>query len=133
MGNLTFETREYDWSDYARQIYIAIWRAWHRRLYETTDDFEKWAYANGWFLNHESRIRFVIERTGQVNGIVIEGRSGCDPLDLSATQALAEVILPPLPADFPKEREVVHARFLAEGRVHDMRPVLSALRRYGYF
>ncbi len=133
MGNLTFETRDFDWSDYARQIYIAIWRTWHRRLYETVDDFEKWAYSNGWFLNHENRIRFVIEKSGQVSGIAVEGGSGCEPLDLSATQALAEVILPPLPSDFPKEREVVHARFLAEGRIHDMRPVLSTLKRYGLF
>lgn len=133
MGNLTFETRDFDWSDYARQIYIAIWRAWHRRLYETVDDFEKWAYANGWFLNHENRIRFVIERSGQVSGIVVEGASGCAPLDLSATQALAEVILPPLPSDFPKDREVVYARFVAEGRIQDMRAVLSTLRRYGLF
>jgi hypothetical protein len=133
MGNLTFETRDFDWSDYARQIYNAIWRAWHNRLYATVDDFEKWAYANGWFLNHESGIRFVIERSGQVSGIVVEGRSGCDPLDVSATQALSEVVLPPLPDDFPKDREVVHAKFIAEGRVHDMRTVLSSLKRYGLF
>jgi outer membrane biosynthesis protein TonB len=133
LGNLAFETRDFDWSDYGRQIYIAIWRAWHNRLYQTVDDFEKWAYGNGWFLNHENRIRFVIERSGQVTGIVVEADSGCEPLDASATQALAEVILPPLPDDFPKQREVVHARFLAEGSIRDMRPSLTRLKHYGLF
>jgi len=133
MGNLSFETRDFDWSDYARQIYIAIWRAWHNRLLQTVDDFEKWAYANGWFLNHENRIRFVIEHSGQVSGIGVESGSGCDPLDASATQALAEVILPPLPEDFPKRREVVRARFLAEGSIQEMRPGLTRLKRYGLF
>ena len=133
LGNLAFETRDFDWSDYGRQIYIAIWRAWHNRLYQTVDDFEKWAYGNGWFLNHENRIRFVIERSGQVTGIAVEADSGCAPLDASATQALAEVILPPLPDDFPKEREIVHARFLAEGSIREMRPSLARLKRYGLF
>ena len=133
LGNLAFETRDFDWSDYGRQIYIAIWRAWHNRLYQTVDDFEKWAYGNGWFLDHENRIRFVIERSGQVTGIVIEAESGCVPLDASATQALAEVILPPLPEEFPKQREVVHARFLAEGSIREMRPSLARLKRYGLF
>ena len=133
MGNLSFETRDFDWSDYGRQIYIAIWRAWHNRLYQTVDDFEKWAYANGWFLNHENRIRFVIESSGRVSGIVVENGSGCDPLDVSATQALAEVILPPLPEGFPKQREVVRARFLAEGSIQEMRPGLTRLKQYGLF
>jgi hypothetical protein len=134
MGNLVFESRDYDWSDYGRQVYMAIWRAWHNRLWMTTDEFEKWAYRNqDWRLKDASQVRFVIESNGQVTGIVHEGGDGCEPLDASALDALAEVILPPLPADFPRDREVVHARFFAEGPVRAMRPVLGRYKAMGLF
>jgi hypothetical protein len=134
VGNLVFESRDYDWSDYGRQIYMAIWRAWHNRLWMTTDDFNKWAHGNGsWRLKHMAQIRFVIENNGQVTGIVLEAGSDCEPLDASALDALAEVILPPLPAGFPRDREIVHARFIAQGPIRGMRDTLSAMKVAGYF
>lgn len=134
VGNLVFESRDYDWSDYARQIYVAIWRAWHNRLYETVDDFEKWGHENNrWMLDHWSGVRFVIQRSGEVTGIVVEAPSGCLPLDDSAADALAEVILPPLPADFPRDREVVHARFIAIAPIMKLRPGLRRMKMLGYF
>jgi hypothetical protein len=134
MGNLTFESSDYDWTDYGRQIYMAIWRAWHQRLWMTTDDFEKWSHRSAqWALNHQTQVRFVIEQNGQVTGIVQEGTSGCDPLDVSALDALAEVILPPLPADFPRGSEIVHARFIAIGDVRSMRPGLGRMKAQGLF
>lgn len=134
MGNLEFESRDYDWGDYAREVYWAIWRAWHNRLWATSSDFEKWAHeTQQWILNNQSQIRFVIESSGQVSGIVLEGTDGCGPLDESAIDALAEVILPPLPADFPRNREVVHARFLARGEILSMRTALSRHKARGDF
>ncbi len=134
VGNLVFESRDYDWSDYGRQVYNAIWQAWHRRLWMTTDDFEKWAHRNSnWYLDHQMQVRFVILRNGQVTGIVQEAESGCGPLDASAIDALTEVILPPLPAAFPRDREVVHARFIATGQIRAMRRSLNALRAAGFF
>ena len=56
---------------------------------------------------------FTIQRNGEVTGIILEGPSGCYPLDDSALDALREVILPPLPKDFPRDQETVHARFIA--------------------
>jgi len=134
MGPLHFESGDYDWDDYGRQIYFAIWRAWHRRLWQTTDEFEKWAHREGnWQLNHQNQIAFTIERSGQVTAVRLEGASGSPPLDRSALDALAEVILPPLPSDFPREREVVHARFVAIGDVPSMRPHLGRLKALGAF
>jgi hypothetical protein len=134
LGNLTFETADFDWSDYARAVYTQIWRAWHNRLLRLTNEFEKWAHVNrNTTLRHANQIRFVIERSGQVSEIMIEGPSGCVPLDDSATQALAEVILPPLPEAFPKEREVVHARFIAIGDIRSMKPVLTRMKALNYF
>ncbi len=84
-------------------------------------------------LDHSSGVRFVIQRSGEVTGIVVEAQSGCLPLDDSAADALAEVILPPLPADFPRDREVVHARFIAIAHIMKLRPGLRRMKMLGYF
>jgi outer membrane biosynthesis protein TonB len=134
MGNLRFESTDFDWSDYGRQIYMAIWRAWHNRLHVTTNEFDKWAHQERtWYLDHSAAVRFVIERSGQVTGIAIEGASGCQPLDQSAVDALEEVLLPPLPAAFPRDREVVHARFITQGDVRTMKEILAHYKRMGLF
>jgi hypothetical protein len=134
LGNLTFETADFDWSDYARSIYIEIWRAWHNRLLRLVNEFEKWSYQNREpLLQHWNQIVFVIESSGEVSEIMVETPSGCVPLDSSATQALEEVILPPLPEAFPKEREVVHARFIANGEIRFMRPGLTRMKALNYF
>ncbi len=133
-GNLEFESKDFDWKDYARQIYVAIWRAWHNRLYLTSDAFEKWSFQNqASLLDHQNRIRFTIERNGEVSAIVLETPSGCVPLDDSALDALHEVVLPPLPSDFARDQETIHARFLATGEIRYMRPSLQQLRDRGYF
>ncbi|MDX1387886.1 MAG: energy transducer TonB [Acidobacteriota bacterium] len=134
-GNLEFESRDYDWTDYARQIYIAIWRAWHNRLYQTTDSFERWAHSTGeWMMRQRAnRITFTIQSNGQVTGIVLEGPSGCVPLDDSALDALREVVLPPLPSDFPRSTETIHATFLADGDIRGMRRTLSWMKANNYF
>jgi TonB family protein len=133
-GNLQFESRDYDFTDYARQIYMAIWRAWHNRLYLTVDSFEKWGYQNqAGYLDHRSRIRFRIEASGQVTNVALERAAGCPPLDLSAMDALREVVLPPLPPDFPRGQETVHATFVATGDIASMRPSLRRLKAMNFF
>jgi len=134
MGNLVFESRDYDWSDYGRQVYMAIWRAWHNRLWVTADDFEKWAaQQRDYRLDDSTQVHFVIERNGQVTGIYLENSTQCEPFDASALESLEEVILPPLPAGFPRDREVVHARFIGKGPIRAMRPNLRRMRQLGYF
>ncbi len=121
-GNLTFEHPDYDWDPYARQIYFSILKAWYRRLYAMCDVFEKWAFSRGdWMLDHQNQIVFTIERSGLVTGVAIETPSGSIPLDDSATDALREVVLPPLPQDFPQATETVHARFIATGDIRNIR------------
>lgn len=133
-GNLTFDhSFEYDWSDYARSIYMAIWRAWHNRLYQTTAVFERWAVSNAFLLDHTSRVAFTIERTGQISAVTLETPSGCVPLDDSALDALREVVLPPLPADYPHASETVHARFIAEGDIRAMERHLRYLKSIDAF
>jgi len=132
-GNLQFESGDFDWRDYARVIYVAIWRAWHNRLYLTSEVFERWGAQNGALLDHSNRIVFTIERNGQVTGVALETPSGCVPLDDSALDALRQVVLPPLPKEFPRMEETVHAQFIAEGDIRTMRRTLEYLKAAGYF
>ena len=134
VGNLEFESRDYDWTDYYRQIYLAVLSAWYSRLYQTEERFEKFALdRQDWTLDHTAQIRFTILRSGQVVDVAIEGPSGCIPLDDSAVDALREVVLPPLPEDFKRDRERVHARFIAIGDIRGMRNSLENARRQGVF
>ena len=132
-GNLRFESGDFDWKDYARVIYVAIWRAWHNRLYLTTEVFERWGAQYGSLLEHSNRVVFTIERNGQVTGVALETPSGCVPLDESAQDALRQVVLPPLPREFPRSAETVHAQFIAEGDIRSMRRTLEYLKAAGYF
>ncbi len=59
--------------------------------------------------------------------------SGCDPLDSSALDALSEVILPPLPADFPRDSETIRATFIARGDIMSMRDAFRYMKQIGYF
>lgn len=134
VGNLEFEGRDYDWENYGRQIHGIIWRAWHNRLLVTASVFERWAAENRQFeLDHRNGVRFTILRSGQVVDVVLESDSGCYPLDDSAVDTLKEVVLPPLPSDFPRDREVVHARFIAEGEIRTMKTYLQQMKNAGYF
>ncbi len=123
-GNLMFEGNDYDFvkKGYASQAYYAILKAWYRRLYAMSDRFEQWAFAHGnWLLDHQNRIRFVIGRNGQIVRVDLITESGCQPLDTSALDALREVVLPPLPEDFPRSEEGVMVTFVATGDIHMMR------------
>ncbi len=134
VGNLEFEGRDYDWESYGRQIHGIIWRAWHNRLLTTSSVFERWAAENrNWMLDHRNGVRFTILKTGQVVDVAIETPSGCYPLDDSATDALREVVLPPLPTDFQRDTETVHAQFVAEGEIRTMKAFLQQMKNAGFF
>jgi TonB family protein len=128
VGNFEFESRDYDWGNYYRAIYWPILREWYARLYLTAGSFEKWAASvRSTMLDHQVKIRFTIQASGEVTGVMVELPSGCQPLDQSATDALRAVVLPKLPADFPRSSETVHARFLMEG---DTRAIEAGLEPY---
>ena len=134
IGNLTFESGDYDWEDYSRQIYFIIWRAWHNRLLARADDFEKWAQQDSVFmLDHMNGVRFTIEKNGQIVDIVLERASGSEPFDLSSIEGLDEALLPPLPDDFPRDMETVHVYFIGQGPIGSMRRTLLEFKRAGWF
>lgn len=134
VGNLMFESVDFEWSDYGRQIYWIIWRAWHNRLLARVDDFEKWAQLSRTpMLDHVNGVQFTIESNGQISGIVLEMDSGSVPFDLSSVEALDESLLPPLPEGFPRDSETVHVQFIGYGPIGSMRRGLLEYKRRGWF
>ena len=135
IGNLEFESNDYDWSSYARSIHGLIWRAWHNRLLATSGVFERWSEEHQrWLIDARARIVFTIQRSGQVTGVAVETPSGVFPFDDSATDALREVLLPPLPADFPRDSERIRGTFIGEDiNIRTMRLGLQDLKNRGVF
>jgi TonB family protein len=138
MGNLVFQSGDYDWSDYARQVIVILERAVNHRIWVTLDDFERWAHRNdNWLIRPDQRVRvrFVIERNGDITGIEIEGPSGVAPFDAAVRDSLEEAIVPPLPASFPREREVVRVEglFPAGAPIQKLRPAYERWKARGMF
>ncbi len=132
--NLTFETKDFNWTDYASAIYWAIWRSWHNRLYLTLNSFERWSIEQkSSLIEGVTGVTFVIEKNGNISEITPLFSSGIEPLDISAIDALREAVLPPLPANFYKDRERVTAKFIAETDIKSMKYYLPLLKYYGYF
>ena len=132
-GILEFSSRDYDWSDYSRQIYERILKAWYRRIEQSTNEFERWGRERqAYDVDDRTRIDFTIQADGDITDIFVITPSGCQPLDLSATDGLEEVLLPPLPADFPRESEEVKATFIMQVPVFELRRIFRILRQIGY-
>ncbi|MBI4161156.1 MAG: TonB C-terminal domain-containing protein [Acidobacteria bacterium] len=99
-GGLSFETRDFDWGDYARVLVEIIRRNWRIPLAVQHGEKGKCAFL------------FTIERDGRISGIEPVYSSGKAPLDHAAEQALAASNpVPPLPEGFPGERERVTVHF----------------------
>jgi TonB family protein len=107
-GGLSFETKDFDWGDYARRILEIIRSNWRAPMAFRLGETGKCAF------------RFTIERDGTISVIEPHYSSGKAALDNAAEQALeASNPLPPLPADFPHSRERVTLHFLYGVRWED--------------
>ncbi len=134
VGELTFTSTDFDWSDYGRQVYIAIWREWHRQMFYGVDEFERFAHRRqSWLMEHWNRLEFTIVRDGGVARVRLLRESELDPHDDATVRTLEGVVLPPLPEAFPRDEETVKARFLIYGDIRSMRRSLEYMRRRGYF
>lgn len=132
-----FEHKDFDWTDYWSVMYWSIWREWHRQLLYNASSFERAAFERGREgLDGTAVLRFTIERNGNVSLVELITPSGIEPLDLSSSQALKAVggTLPPLPADFPDERERVTGQFIMTiADIRQLRPSLEWQRARGDF
>ena len=132
-GILEFSSRDYDWSDYSRQIYERILKAWYRRIEQSTNEFERWGRERqAYDVDDSTRVDFTIQSDGDITDIYVITPSSCQPLDLSATDGLEEVLLPPLPDDFPRSSEEVKATFIMQVPVFELRRIFRYLRQIGY-
>jgi TonB family protein len=97
-GTLSFDTKGFDWGDYARQIYLIIKKNWYDRI----------PIAAYYGQKGKVFIRFVIEKNGSITDLAVIRSSEISPFDRAAENAIrASNPLPPLPAKFPNPREGV--------------------------
>ncbi len=97
-GTLSFDTKGFDWGDYARQLYLIIKKNWYDRI----------PIAAYYGQKGKVFIRFVIEKDGTISDLAVIRSSDISPFDRAAENAIrASNPLPPLPSNFPKEREGV--------------------------
>ncbi len=97
-GTMSFDTQDFPWGDYARRLYVIIRNSWLSRIplaaREGIRGYVCW--------------RFVIEKNGTVSQIVMIRPSSIPPFDKAASDAIrASSPVPPLPENFPNQREGV--------------------------
>jgi TonB family protein len=97
-GTLSFDTKGFDWGDYARQLYLIIKKNWYDRI----------PIAAYYGQKGKVFIRFVIEKDGSITDLAVIRSSEISPFDRAAENAIrASNPLPPLPSNFPKTSEGV--------------------------
>ncbi len=97
-GTMSFDTQDFPWGDYARRLYVIIRNNWLARIplaaREGIRGYVCW--------------RFIIQTNGTIARVLPVRGSQIAPFDRAASDAIrASSPLPPLPADFPHEREGV--------------------------
>ncbi|RMG44993.1 MAG: hypothetical protein D6718_08750 [Acidobacteria bacterium] len=128
-GDLRFDSPDYDWSDYATKLYFAIYRAWLRELDSHLMRIarDQRLAGGGGEIAFDTVVHFIIERKGAIGGIEVLVPSANRSGDDAATSALRRAVVPPLPDDFPRDREGVTAVFRV--RADDIRQIERWLRR----
>jgi len=97
-GTLSFDTKGFDWGDYARQLYLIIKKNWYDRI----------PIAAYYGQKGKVFIRFVIAKNGSITDLAVIRSSDITPFDKAAENAIrASNPLPPLPSNFPKDSEGV--------------------------
>jgi TonB family protein len=97
-GTLSFDTQDFPWGDYARQIYVIIRNNWLARIPLAAREGIR-GYAC-W--------RFTIVRNGAVGDLRLGRTSSVPPFERAAADAIrASDPLPPLPEEFPGAGEGV--------------------------
>ena len=105
-GGLSFDTQWYEWGPYAAKMLRAIRRNWQ------IPEIARLGVSG------VVRIRFFIERSGEVTGLVITDESSRPPMDFAARDAIVDSSpFDPLPADLiGVDREGVTITFYYNAR-----------------
>jgi TonB family protein len=101
-GPLSFETRWYDWGDYAQSMVSRIRVNWYANMPQIIRTGMKGVVT----------IRFTIHRDGRITDVTILKSSGVPPYDLAARKSIElSSPLKALPKDFPNASERVTCIF----------------------
>lgn len=111
-GDLKFDSSDYNWSEYSTKVYFAVYRAWLRELFSRVLRFQRDQSLLGLpNLDGKVHIHFVFHRDGHVDQIQVVSPSPIPTLDRASSVALERAVLPPLPADFPRDQEGITFSF----------------------
>ncbi|HEU4403426.1 MAG TPA: TonB C-terminal domain-containing protein [Candidatus Polarisedimenticolia bacterium] len=95
-GTMSFDTQDFPWGDYDHAIYVIIRNSWIDRI----------PLASRAGLKDFVCAHFMIERDGTISRIDMEREASVPPYNRAVNDTLRAVSpLPPLPKDFPEERE----------------------------
>ncbi len=115
-GDLHFDSGDYNWSDYSTKVYFAVYRAWLRELLGRARRFERDQNVLRLpDLDGQVAIHFYLTRPGPVEAVDVTRPSPIPTLDEASAAALRRAVMPPLPADFPRDREGVTFTFRISG------------------
>ncbi|MFQ5764953.1 MAG: energy transducer TonB [Rhodospirillales bacterium] len=126
IGHLSFDSKGADFGPWLREFHRRVLNEWHRNLEAWSLDVWRNISASRFIPDQEKRMRhayrmsrvrgvtgidFVVTREGSVVSMQIVHRSGNEGLDRSVQRTLRNVILPPLPDDYPDETLPIRAGF----------------------
>lgn len=95
-GTMSFDTQGFPWGDYARRIKVIIDNAWGDRL--------PLAFREG--VRGYLCVHFTIQKDGTISDVQVVQPSTIPPFNRAVLDTLRAVSpLPPLPEDFPGDRE----------------------------
>lgn len=115
-GDLHFDSGDYNWSEYTTKVYFAVYRAWLRELLGRARRFERdQNLLRLPDLDGVVAIHFFLTRPGPVEAVEIVRPSPIPTLDEASAAALRRAVMPPLPSDFPRDREGVTFTFRISG------------------
>jgi len=110
------QNREYDWTDWARESYWALFSSTLQALLQSLEAHSREDAENEPFYPI-ARIEFVVNRKGRTSGARLTSPFAHKILDEAALQAAREAKLPPLPADFPEKRVAISASLRLTGQI----------------
>ena len=115
-GDLHFDSGDYNWSEYTTKVYFAVYRAWLRELLGRARRFERdQNLLRLPDLDGVVAIHFFLTRPGPVDTVDVVRPSPIPTLDEASAAALRRAVMPPLPSDFPRDREGVTFTFRISG------------------
>ena len=126
IGTLSFDTKGADFGPWLKEFHARVLReweenldAWRNEVWEAivgtrfASDPEKWNRF-AWQMNNTrgvTGVEFVVTREGSIVDFVLVSPAGVTGLDRSVHQTLRNVLLPPLPDDYPDQRLPIRAGF----------------------